>query len=656
MPTKATKDNSLGRLKAFGLTELWQVALLLPEGWDDLSAPIKSFKTLVAGEPCLLHGRLSGTNNKFDGQPRLTGYISDTTGNRIGFTIFGDTRLFQADLKENADSLYLFGTIDKFNNGFRLKNPEVIEERWVGRYRPRYPGKAGVINSETVRERICRYIDKSIQPAADFLANELALFGNKAELTRLAGLPLWPMETIIRQAHLPKTVEYGQRAQQALERLAAFSIIKAAKGRNRTKESDQALLLSDWNCRAATISFQLTDEQKTSIQEAIADIKSDRLMHRILSGDVGTGKTAVYGTIAATVVDGLGTAVILLPNESLAAQVAREFREWWPDLPIQLVTGSTKAVRVEAPLVIGTTAVLFRDVVSPDLLIVDEQQKMSREQREQLIGPNTHLLEVSATCIPRTLALARYGVVEVSKLTKCHTPKTIHTRVWHPHEGRQLFDEAKNTLESGGQILLVYPLREKAEVCDEEDVEEKSDAETKKKTDLRSAEEIYEKWSKMFPGQVRWMHGQMTSSEKAGVLGDMRVGVANVLVSTTVVEVGITIPNLKRIIIVHPERHGLTTLHQLRGRVARLGGDGWCDLYLTKPAKESTMQRLRVMEMTQDGFQVAEHDMRLRGVGDLSKGSTRQSGADMTILYGKPVSIEALDAAMEALSLQTTPQ
>jgi len=651
----SVQPDSLGRLKAFGLKEPWQVALLLPTGWDDLTQTVDSFERRslanVAGAPVLIKGTLVGTTGKFDGTPRLTGHIQDCAGNKVGFTYFGDSRSFEADLKHEANELHLFGFLDKFNDGFWLKNPEVITERWLGRFRPRYLGKTGVINSDLVRDRIARLLDKAIAPTADFIASSLSNFGSKTDLTRLAGLPLWPLETIIRQSHFPKTPAFGEKAQAALERLAALSIISSAQRRRRLKEFDTSIIIEDWRQRAASISFKLTLEQETAIDEMIRDIQSAHLMHRVLSGDVGTGKTAVYGTVAATVVDGLGTAVILLPNASLANQVAAEFREWWPNLPLQLVTGATSKVQVCAPLVVGTTAVLFRDVVSPDLLVVDEQQKMSREQREQLLGENTHLLEVSATCIPRTQALARYGVVDVSKLTKCHTPKTIHSRIWHSREGASLFAEAKKTLATGSQILLVYPLREKNEGLEEE--EDQSDSSAKKKADLKSAVETYEKWCKMFPEQVRLMHGDMTPGEKDAALGDMKEGRASILVATTVVEVGITIPNLRRVIVVHPERHGLTTLHQLRGRLARKGGEGWFDLYLTKPVKETTMERLRVLEKTQDGFEVAEYDMRLRGIGDLSVESNKQSGADMTFLFGKPVSIEALDDAMRMLDAQT---
>ncbi len=243
------------------------------------------------------------------------------------------------------------------------------------------------------------------------------------------------------------------------------------------------------------------------------------------------------------------------------------------------------------------------------------------------------------------MPLARYGVVKVSKLTKPHTPMDIHTRIWSAEQSKELGRQVFETIKNGDQVLYVYPLRE-ADECEEE---KPAGAPGRRGNELTSATEIFEKWEKIYPGKVRLIHGQMADDEKTAALCDMREGRAAVLIATTVVEVGTNLPKLRRVVIVHPERHGLTTLHQIRGRVARLGGEGWCDLFLPYPLKEASMKRLQVLEETQDGFKVAEHDMRVRGVGDLSSNSSKQSGADGTFLFGRPVSIEALDAVMEML-------
>lgn len=641
------QPDKLGRLKSLGLSELWQVALLLPSRWDDMTSIVTDFSShLENGNSYLLRGILSGSPSmRFVGTPRLVGYIADSGGRKIGFSLFGDSRVFQALLKDSADDLLLFGQIDLFNNSYWLKNPEVVHPRWVGRLRPVYPGKTRVINPDTVRERVGRALKDAIPVAANFLANELKSFGTREVLAGIVGLSEWSLEQILVQAHFPKTIENGRKSQLALDRLAALGIIAAAQGsKGESQLNSHTLMLGDWRHRSLKIPFDLTDEQKTAIIDTIADLKNPFSMRRILSGDVGTGKTAVYGTVAATVVDGFGTVVILLPNESLAKQVYREFTNWWPDIPIQLVTGSSKG-NVAAPLVIGTTAALFRGTCVPDLVIVDEQQKFSREQREQLVGCETHQLEVTATCIPRSQALVRYGVLKVSKLTKCHTPKTIHTRIWQHNQWGEVSASIKTTIAAGDQVLYVYPLREKGEKPGVDDEEKPAGS----KPELKSAGEVFEKWEKLYPGKARIIHGQMSDDEKTAALNDMLSGVASVLVATTVVEVGINLPKLRRVVVVHPERHGITTLHQIRGRVARLGGEGWCDLFLPYPVKPATLERLQVLEKTQDGFIVAEHDMRLRGIGDMSRGSDKQSGADMNFLFGRPVSIDSLDFVADYL-------
>jgi ATP-dependent DNA helicase RecG len=293
-------------------------------------------------------------------------------------------------------------------------------------------------------------------------------------------------------------------------------------------------------------------------------------------------------------------------------------------------------------VLVGTTALLHRSIPwQPDLLVVDEQQKFSREQREQLMGENTNLLESTATCIPRTMALARYGVIHVSKLTRCHCKKTIYTKIWLKPEWKQLYEQAMRTLSHGDQIMLVYPLREKAEVQDKE-----GNSKTASLSHLRSASEIYEIWNARFPGQVRLLHGQMENELKREVLDDLRSSKASIAICTSISEIGLTIPNLRRVIVVHPERHGLITLHQIRGRLARHGGEGYFDLFLPYPLKAEAFERLRVLEMTCNGFEVSELDMRLRGVGDLSHASDKQSGSDETFLFGRSVRLSLLDEAM----------
>ena len=630
---------ALGRLTSLGLSEPWQVALLLPIGWDDLTCPVRNFHELEPG-PVVLVGCLDGCPSlKFDGSPRLVGYMIDGNGNRVGFTVFGDTREFQRELEDVREPFAMLGQVEQFGSRWWLKNPEVVPEKWLGRLRPRYPGKSRVIRPDTVRDRVLKLLKDAIPVAAEFIASELSEFGDMEKLTSLAGLPGWSLEAVLRTAHVPRSIEFGNAAQRAMECLAAMGMVCNAQ-RSRGIAPAAPVSLADWRRRAAGISFRLTDEQQAAVADACRDIAAPEPMRRILAGDVGTGKTAVYGTICATVIDAGGRAVVLSPTESLARQVAREFTSWWPDIPVQVVTGGN-GDPVTASLVVGTTALLSREIVTLDLLVVDEQQKFSVAQREQLLGIGTNMLEVTATCIPRSQALIRYGIMKVSRLTKCHAKKTILTRIWQRSDWKKLVDEVFATINGGGQVLMVYPLREKAEDCED----------GPGNSQLKSAQEIYEKWQGMLPGRVCWVHGQMTDDEKGSALAAMREREKDLMVATTVVEVGIDLPHLRRVIVVHPDRHGLTTLHQIRGRVARKGGTGWCDLFLPYSVNGSTLERLKVLESTTDGFQVAECDMRLRGIGDMA--GSRQSGSDDTFLFGRPVSIEVLDEVIQKINVSS---
>lgn len=635
------KKEQMGRLKSLGLTLPYQIPLLLPDSWDDLTCTVDRFDIpLQAPSHCVVTGRLKNQPSvRFDGgAPRLVGYIYDDRDNRIGFMAFGDTRDLQESLRSQLDRVTLFGQLEEFDGRKWLKQIEIVPEEWIGRVRPRYRGKTGVIAPDTVRERVLSRLKDSIPLAADFLQRELAPFGNRERLLELAGAPWENLESLLYVAHLPRTISQGEIAQEALQRLAALGTISLATAGKDVRVNTKKLNLPDWRERAKAIPFPLTDEQEQAVSDALADLSSPSPMHRILSGDVGTGKTAVFALVAAAVVDAGGTVACMLPNEGLALQVFEEISGWWPDLPVQLLTGSNKE-ELCGSMVVGTSALLFQDLGDLDLVIVDELQKQSRSQREQLVGPNTHLLEATATCIPRSQALIRYGAVKVSRLTKTHTPKEIHTRMWQRNEWEDLFAAVKKTLSDGDQVLMVYPLREKGEEPEEQ---ENGAPQGRKKQELTSAAEVFEKWERMFPGQVRLLHGQKKEAMKT-VLDDMRAGRASILCATTVVEVGITIPKLRRVVVVHPERHGASTLHQIRGRLCRNGGVGHFDMFLPRPVKAATLERLQVLVRTTDGFEVAELDMLNRGIGDLSVDSNRQSGADMTFLFGKPVSIPILD-------------
>jgi len=646
MGAAATKQKSpLGRVTSLGPKETWQAALLLPAGWDDLRIAITNFNDEFAdGEPVLLRGRLSGTiqTSFASGTPLMRGTIEDSAGYRIGFSAFGDTRELQAEIEQKAGDLILYGQISIFNNRTYLKSIELVDPRWIGRLRPRYAGKPRVITPETVRDRVVSLLRDAIPVASLAIIKEL---GRDADdLLRFADVQgITSVERLILHAHLPRSIEQGLAAQRALEHMAALRAITIAREQAPKPVPGGVTTprpIGDWRTWASELPFQLSPKQGLAIDEIVSDMRGGQPMRRLLSGDVGYGKTAVFAVACASMYEAGGRIAVLLPNETLAEQAYREIKGFWPKLgdTIQLITGSTdeKLDATGAQWLIGTTALLFREVGDFHLVVVDEQQKFSREQREHLLKSHTHLLEATATCIPRSQALVQFGGFAATLLDEPPIPRTIKTVIRYAEDRRQLFADVRSTLDAGDQVLVVYP--RKAEAKGKKETEEQG---------IHDVEAAALAWEKICPGQVRIAHSGRREEENEAALRDMREGVAKVLIATTVVEVGVNIPRCRRVVVVHPHRFGLSTLHQIRGRAARTGGIGYCDLYLPDPPKEKSMDRLRVLERTQNGFEVAREDLMLRGCGNLSADSKQQTGADETILFGRPLTPDRLEEAIE---------
>ena len=337
----------------------------------------------------------------------------------------------------------------------------------------------------------------------------------------------------------------------------------------------------------------------------------------------------------------------MLPSEPVAKQVLMELRELIPFTASALVTGDSKeADFAKYNLLVGTTALLHRKLGGHiDLSIIDEQHKSSVSQREVLATPQTHTLEVSATPMPRSMALATYGAVEVLTLKHAHTPKEITTRIVRIDQADWLFNEVKDTVRRGAKVLIVCPRR--------------SDLNAKDKTTF-SAETIANAMHSHFPGRVRMVHSEQTAQESEASLTDIKEGRAAILVATTRVEVGITIPELRHVILYGAERFGLTTSHQIRGRLARIaprdGGVNWgkCDLFLPNDkVNDKTLQRLQILVDSNDGFEISEKDMLLRGVGDIEASKDRQHGRTASLIKNVKLPHESIGVAVDFLANRT---
>ena len=447
---------------------------------------------------------------------------------------------------------------------------------------------------------------------------------------------LLPRGEAIRQVHTP-----GQET--GIEDLASwrtdaqkrmifeeFFLLETAMAIQRSKNRDTVVgveVKSDdktYRELASELPFQLTDDQTKSIEEIRKDLKGEHPMNRLLQGDVGSGKTIVAAvTMMLAVKDGYQS-VIMAPTEILAEQHFKTFKalKCMASFEIELLKASTKEksdvkeriANGNAKIIIGTHALLQGNVEFNNLgvVVIDEQHRFGVRQRAGLIskGPRPNTLIMTATPIPRTLALTLYSDLDVSVIR--NAPKgrgKIDTQVIKPSDISKAHILLHREIKKGRQAYIVYPLVEESD-----------------KMELKAATEMYERYrTKVFPDlRIGLVHGRMKADEKNGVMFSFMNGELDILISTTVIEVGIDQPNATVMMIEHSERFGLAQLHQLRGRVGRGADDSHCLLAIEYPISDIARERLKVMTRSTDGFVIAEKDLELRGTGDLL--GTRQSG------------------------------
>ena len=372
--------------------------------------------------------------------------------------------------------------------------------------------------------------------------------------------------------------------------------------------------------------FALTNAQKRVIKEIRTDMGSGRQMNRLLQGDVGSGKTLVALMCMLIALDNGFQACIMAPTEILAEQHLETFRKFLGDMPVtvELLKGSVKGKRRQAVLdgvrdgsvqiLVGTHAVLEDPVVFQNLgmVVIDEQHRFGVAQRARLWGKNTwppHVLVMTATPIPRTLAMTLYGDLEVSVIDELPPGrKPIQTTHRFENQRESLYQGVRREIQRGRQVYVVYPLIQESE-----------------KLDIKNLEEGYEHLRQVFPEyRISKVHGKMKAQEKDEEMQRFISGETQILVATTVIEVGVNVPNASVMIIENAERFGLAQLHQLRGRVGRGAEQSYCILVTKYELSKDTRRRMQIMTETNDGFEIAEEDLKLRGPGDLE--GTQQSG------------------------------
>lgn len=443
---------------------------------------------------------------------------------------------------------------------------------------------------------------------------------------------LMPLREALTAIHNPRTHQEAARARERLKFDELFylqlDILRYAKGRKQTIGGYRFSRIGDYFNRFyfEQLPFELTGAQKRVIKEIRADMGSGRQMNRLLQGDVGSGKTLVALLCMLIALDNGMQACLMAPTEILATQHFETLRSLTAPLGISvaLLTGSTPAARrreIHAGLMDGTIHILvgthavLEDPVEFSRLgfaVIDEQHRFGVAQRARLWGKShmpPHVLVMTATPIPRTLAMTVYGDLDVSIIDQLPPGrKPVVTLLRYDENREQVYRAIGTQLNQGRQVYIVHPL-----IKDND------------KLALKSLEEGYETICNVFPQRkVAFVHGQMKPSEKDYQMQLFASGQADILVATTVIEVGVNVPNASVMVIENAERFGLSQLHQLRGRVGRGADQSYCILMSKRTIGRDTRKRLEIMTSTSDGFLIAEADMKLRGPGDIE--GTMQSG------------------------------
>lgn len=450
-----------------------------------------------------------------------------------------------------------------------------------------------------------------------------------AQITRLH---LLSREDALRRIHYPKSLDDVQRAQVRLKFEELFYVqLNILRYATENRKKYKGYIFSNVgeifnSFYQNNLSFELTGAQKRVIHEIRDDMRSGRQMNRLLQGDVGSGKTLVALMSMLIAIDNGFQACIMAPTEILAEQHLATICEFLNgmDIRIELLTGIVKGKRRQAVLegladgsvkiLVGTHAIIEDSVQFNNLglAVVDEQHRFGVAQRAKLWAKNhqpPHVLVMTATPIPRTLAMTLYGDLDVSIIDELPPGrKPIMTLHKYDDQTTSLYEGIRQQVGAGRQVYIVFPLIEENE-----------------KTDLKNLEAGYESLCQIFPNlNIGKVHGRMKPKEKEAEMQKFASGETHILVATTVIEVGVNVPNASVMIILDAQRFGLSQLHQLRGRVGRGAKQSYCLLVTPHALATETRKRIDIMCDTNDGFRIAEADLKLRGPGDLE--GTQQSG------------------------------
>ena len=618
-------------LKRAGLVTVEDLLYRLPFRYEDRSR-MQPIASLRPGNKAAVLGEIKSANLA----------ITRRRGFKIFHAVIGDAsgairctwmnQAFLADILKPHLTVVIFGDVKLDSSGLHFMNPEyeLVGDDIAGVHTARivpFYEKTGTVTPNMQRKIVRQAIDQLPGAVIDVIPAELR-----------ERLQLVPRRVAMEEAHFPPNeASVGQlnafrtapQRRMIFEEFFLFQVGHAWRRHATSVELKPHVPKVDDRIRASAakvLPFKLTPGQKQAVKEIVDDMLLSKPMHRLLQGDVGAGKTIVALLAAIVAMENGLQAAFMAPTEILAAQhystIAKLLSQ--SRFRVDLLTGSTPGLhkhtllshieRGTTHLIVGTHALVQEHVKfhKLGLVVIDEQHRFGVVQRALLRekGLRPDVLLMTATPIPRTLALTDYSELDVSKIPDL-PPGRKPVRTWVKPESRrdEIYQIIRDQLDAGRQAYVIYPLVEDSE-----------------KIDLKSATEMADHLQQeIFPAyRVALLHGRMKQDAKDRVMHAFGSGQVHILVSTTVVEVGVDVPNATVMVVEHAERFGLSQLHQLRGRVGRGSHESHCILLYQAPWTDDARERLKAMSDTSDGFVIAERDLELRGPGDFF--GTRQSG------------------------------
>ena len=601
-------------LTVAGLTTVSDALNFLPRAYDDYSTAV-NIADLQPGK-VTVKARCESVSTRVvrRGLRITTAVLADKSG-KVKAVWFNQPYR-ETQLKSDAEFIFS-GQFGMQYNRYQINNPSVELAKEVAKASmENASGIQPVYKSiKNLRPKTVQDLMKNIRPIMDFLPETLP--ENIIQRQKLVS-----RSEAVKFLHAPKTHEEISRGRERLAFEELFEMILAAQF-NKQEQTR----LTGWKIPfnksvvknfVDQLPFPLTNAQRRAAWQILQDLESDHPMNRLLQGDVGSGKTVVAGLVAADVAKAGFQTAIMAPTEILAQQHAKTLDELLSPfgVSVALLTGHVKgAARSQLldnlasgniDVVVGTHALIQEKVAYHKLgfAVIDEQHRFGVKQRQALLEKSDfmpHLLSMTATPIPRSLALTLYGELDISILDELPSGRQpIQTKIWSPASAPKLYESIENELAKGRQAYVICPL-----------IDDNPD------NDKKSVEAEYNKLSKTIFShrRVGLLHGKLPAEEKAEVMQKFADGELDMLVSTTVVEVGVNVPNATVMLIENADNFGLSQLHQLRGRVGRGKHQSFCHLMMSGHDKPS--QRLREIEKSQDGFYLAEVDLKLRGPGEI---------------------------------------